>query len=186
MATDQQKLDAYAKYQAAETEGTKINFPSGGLVTSDDFVTFCQNFTEKSPFAVDISHLGPIAYPEEIFYRVAMAITFHTYYASDTPQPLGAGNYQIVDYHRDGSKYTIKIHGVNVRDWCIQFNNPTLELSGNSMTLTEGLVKVVLTTHIDEAEDNCVYTPEGRQVLNFRVYVYGNLYTSYYLVPFKF
>jgi len=184
MATPSEKQTAYDKYMDAETEGSKISYPSSGVL-SDDFVTFCQNWTMKDPFSVDVSHLGPLGFPEEIFYRVAMAETFHVYYSGDLQPPAyGPGNYQLIKYHRDGSKYTVKIHGLNMRDWTLSFNNPTLELTGNSLTLNEGLVKAVLKVH-DNDGGSCL-TPNGQNILNFQVYVYGRLYVSYYVVPFKF
>lgn len=184
MATAQEKQNAYDKYVNAETEGTKISYPNSGVL-SNDYVDFCQNWTFKDPFSVDVSHLGSLGFPEEIFYRVALSETFHTYYSSDLQPPsFGAANFQNVRYHRDGNKYIVKVHGLNVRDWILTFNNPTLELTGDSLTLTEGLVKVTLKVHTNNG--NGCATPNGQSVLNFQIHVYGRLYTSYYLVPFKF
>lgn len=184
MATPEEKQVAYDKYINAETEGTKISYPNSGVL-SNDFVNFCQTWTFKDPFSVDVSHLGSVGFPEEIFYRVALSETFHTYYSGDVQPPAyGAGNYQNVRYHRDGSKYTIKVHGLNMRDWTLTFNNPTFELTGDSLTLKEGLVKVTLKVH--DNEGNGCTTPGGQNILNLQVHVYGRLHTSYYLVPFKF
>lgn len=176
--TDAQKQEAYDRYQNAETEGTLIGLHNTGAV-APDFVNFSQNWVDVDPFSVDISHLPPLFFSKEAFYRTLFSTTFHTLYSNTlSPPAQGPGNSHIIEIERDGSNYVLKHYGLTQGLETLTLENPSFIINSSNMSFDAGVVKALfkLTNKFQN----------GVQVWNYQVALNGRLWINFYLVPFAF
>lgn len=174
MATPEQQ-SAYDSYRNATTEGTKQSTVPQSL--RPDFVSFIQNFSVIDPFSVDVSHLGPVSFPEEMLYRFLLATVFHVHWGNYDPKAFGSGNNLVNFLRYDNGTYKITQNGFTEDSLVYSFSNPTVTLTSTSLTLSEGLV--VAKYELTPSDVN------GVQVLNFNLKVFGRVYANSYLVPFE-
>ena len=174
MATPEQQ-SAYDSYRNATTKGTKQSTVPQSL--RSDFVNFIQNFSPIDPFSIDVTHLGSVSFPEEMFYRFLLATTFHVHWGNYDPKAFGSGNHLTSSLRYHSGTYKITQNGFTEDSLVYSFNNPTVTLTSTSLTLSEGLV--VVKYELTPSEVN------GVQVMNYNLKVFGRVYANSYIVPFE-
>lgn len=177
MSATPEQQRAYDNYRGATTEGTKQSVDPQAL--RQDFITLMNNFVVVDPTSVDVSHLGTLSFPQEMFYRILFSTTFHVHWSNYIPRAFGSGNTLVNSIRRDATgRYIINNDGFSEHTPYV-FTNPTITLTSNSLTLTEGLVSATYKL------TNPPVNVNGVQVWNHSLSVYGRQYANVYYVPFE-
>jgi len=182
LATRQEQ--AYDRYQASVTEGTKQGFQNP-RVLSEDFVKFIEEFRQIDPNSIKVSHLGAISFPKKIFYQTLLSQTFHVYWSADSSTGTqGSGNTVIVDFRHDNetNRYYLRYHGLTISPQVFYFDDvpdDRLEyvLSSRSVVFSAGFVSMLF--RLIGKNIN------GAPIWNHQLLVNGRIYANYDLVDFR-
>lgn len=175
--TDERKLRAYARYRAADTVGT-LNNVGHPNVLSEDFVAFIERFRERDLLAVDVAHLGDdVPFVNAMLYRALLSTTFHAHWAQYEPAARGPASKALVEVQHGGdAKHSVVHNGLTVDTEAFTLDAPTVTLTDRSVTLEQGVVRIVFTL-TDERVD-------GVRVWRYELDVLERNRLRFYLVPF--